>query len=118
MEVFVHADINDKSQTITIRGLGGLVIKKTAEDNFVEGISFLITGKDYSKKFKTDKNGEIRVEGLTPGEYTVTEISDKVTARYEIEEGKTVTVTTGNLAEVKFHNKLLRGQIVGRKRSR
>lgn len=57
VEVFVHADINDKSQTITIRGLGGLVIKKTAEDNFVEGISFLITGKDYSKKFKTDKNG-------------------------------------------------------------
>ena len=115
VEVFVHADINDKSQTITIRGLGGLVIKKTAEDNFVEGISFLITGKDYSKKFKTDKNGEIRVEGLAPGEYTVTEISDKVTSRYEIEEGKTVTVTTGDLAEVKFHNKLLRGQIVGRK---
>uniref|UniRef100_UPI002AC99CB3 VaFE repeat-containing surface-anchored protein n=1 Tax=Acutalibacter intestini TaxID=3093659 RepID=UPI002AC99CB3 len=115
VEVFVHADINDKSQTITIRGLGGLVIKKTAEDNFVEGISFLITGKDYSKKFKTDKNGEIRVEGLAPGEYTVTEISDKVTARYEIQEGKTVTVTTGDLAEVKFHNKLLRGQIVGRK---
>ena len=115
IEVFVHADINDKSQTITIRGLGGLVIKKTAEDNFVEGISFLITGKNYSKKFKTDKNGEIRVEGLAPGEYTVTEISDKVTSRYEIEEGKTVTVTTGDLTEVKFHNKLLRGQIVGRK---
>uniref|UniRef100_UPI002AC8B9B8 VaFE repeat-containing surface-anchored protein n=1 Tax=Acutalibacter intestini TaxID=3093659 RepID=UPI002AC8B9B8 len=115
VEVFVHADINDKSQTITIRGLGVLIIKKTAEDNFVEGISFLITGKNYSKKFKTDKNGEIRVEGLAPGEYTVTEISDKVTARYEIQEGKTVTITTGDLAEVKFHNKLLRGQIVGRK---
>ncbi len=116
VEVFVHADINDKSQTITVRGCGGLLIKKTAEDNFVEGISFLVTGKDYSKKFKTDKNGEIRVEGLTPGEYTVTEISDKVTARYEVQEGKTVTVTAdGKTAEVKFHNKLLRGQIVGRK---
>ncbi len=115
VEVFVHADINDKSQTIAVCGLGGLIIKKTAEDNFVEGISFLITGKDYSKKFKTDKNGEIRVEGLAPGEYTVTEITDKVTARYEIQEGQTVTVTAGDLAEVKFHNKLLRGQIVGRK---
>ncbi len=115
VEVFVHADINDKSQTITIRGRAGLIIKKTSEDDFVEGISFLITGKDYSKKFKTDKNGEIRVEGLAPGEYTVTEISDKVTARYEIQEGQTVTVTVGDLAEVKFHNKLLRGQIVGRK---
>ncbi|WP_217957945.1 VaFE repeat-containing surface-anchored protein [Acutalibacter muris] len=116
VEVFVHADINDKSQTITIRGRGGLLIKKTAEDDFVEGISFLVTGKDYSKKFKTDKNGEIRVENLAPGEYTVTEISDKVTARYEVQEGKTVTVTAdGKTAEVKFHNKLLRGQIVGRK---
>jgi uncharacterized surface anchored protein len=114
--VFVHADINDKSQTITIRGRGGLLIKKTAEDDFVEGISFLVTGKDYSKKFKTDKNGEIRVDNLVPGEYTVTEISDKVTARYEVQEGKTVTVTAdGKTAEVKFHNKLLRGQIVGRK---
>ncbi|WP_217959090.1 VaFE repeat-containing surface-anchored protein [Acutalibacter muris] len=116
VEVFVHADINDKSQTITIRGRGGLLIKKTAEDDFVEGISFLVTGKDYSKKFKTDKNGEIRVDNLVPGEYTVTEISDKVTARYEVQEGKTVTVTAdGKTAEVKFHNKLLRGQIVGRK---
>ncbi len=55
------------------------------------------------------------MEGLAPGEYTVTEITDKVTARYEIQEGQTVTVTAGDLAEVKFHNKLLRGQIVGRK---
>ena len=115
VEVFVHADINDKNQTISIRGRGGLLIRKTAEDNFVEGISFLVTGKDYAKKFKTDKNGQIRVEGLAPGEYTVTEISDKVTANYEIQEGQTVTVTTGDIAEVKFHNKLLRGQIVGRK---
>ena len=115
VELFVHADINDKNQTITIRGRGGLVIKKTAEDNFVEGVSFLVTGKDYAKKFKTNKNGEIHVDNLAPGEYTVTEISDKVTARYEIQEGKTVTVTAGDTAEVKFHNKLLRGQITSRK---
>ena len=115
LEVFVHADINDKNQTITIRGRGGLVIRKTAEDNFVEGVSFLITGKDYAKKFKTNEDGEIHVDNLAPGEYTVTEIADKVTARYEIQEGQTVTVTAGEQAEVKFHNKLLRGQIVGRK---
>ena len=84
-------------------------------DNFVEGVSFLITGKDYAKKFKTNEDGEIHVDNLAPGEYTVTEIADKVTARYEIQEGQTVTVTAGEQAEVKFHNKLLRGQIVGRK---
>ena len=114
VELFVHADINDKNQTISIRSRGALVITKTAEDNMVEGISFLITGKDYAKTFKTDKNGQIRVEDLVPGEYTVTEIADKVTAKYEIEAGKTVTVG-GGAAEVKFHNKLLRGQILGRK---
>lgn len=114
VEIAVHADINDKAQTITFRSRGGLIIRKTAEDNMVEGISFLVTGKDYAKTFKTDQNGVIRVDGLTPGEYTVTEIADKVTAKYEIEAGKTVTVG-GETAEVKFYNKLLRGQIIGRK---
>lgn len=79
--------------------------------------SGLVVGKEYTVKgVLMDKDGEIRVEGLAPGEYTVTEISDQVTARYEVQEGKTVTVTAdGKTAEVNFYNKLLRGQIIGRK---
>lgn len=116
IEVTTHADIDDKDQTVTIRRKGGLLIKKTAEDNFVEGVSFLVTGKNFTQTFTTNADGEIYISGLVPGEYTVTEIADKVTARYEVQEGKTVTVTAGEVpTEVKFHNKLLRGEIVGRK---
>ncbi len=63
-------------------------------------------------RFKGSPIVKIRAEGLAPGEYTVTEISDDVAARYEIQEGQTVTVSAGGFAEVKFHNELPRGQIV------
>ena len=112
----VHADIEDEAQTVTVNPKGGLIIKKTAEDNFVEGISFLVTGKDYAETFKTDAQGEIYIQDLLPGEYLVTELENEVTARYEIEAGKTVTVEAGeDAATVEFHNKLHRGNILGRK---
>ncbi len=116
LEVAVHADIEDKAQTVTVNAKGGLLIKKTAEDNFVEGISFLVTGKDYAETFKTDAQGEIYIQDLPLGEYTVTEIENDITARYVIEDGKTVTVEAGeDAATVEFRNKLRRGNILGRK---
>ena len=58
---------------------GNLEITKTVKgsDNTpVDGVEFTITGpNDYSKTVKTDKNGKISLQGLTPGEYTVTESS-------------------------------------------
>ena len=49
---------------------------------------------------------------LVPGEYTVTEVENDVTAKYIIEAGKTVTITSGDEpAEVEFHNKLKRGSV-------
>lgn len=116
LEVAVHADIEDKAQTVTVNAKGGLLIKKTAEDNFVEGISFLVTGKDYAETFKTDAQGEIYIQDLPLGEYTVTEIENDITDRYVIEDGKTVTIEAGEDAvTVEFHNKLRRGNILGRK---
>lgn len=116
LELAVHADIEDKAQTVTVNAKGGLLIKKTAEDNFVEGISFLVAGKDYAETFKTDALGEIYIQDLTPGEYLVTELENDVTARYVIEAGKAVTVTSGeDAATVEFHNELRRGNILGRK---
>ena len=115
LEVAVHADIEDKEQTVTVNHKGGLVIKKTAEDGIVEGISFLVTGKDYAETFKTDAQGQIYIQDLLPGEYLVTELDNDVTARYVIEAGKTVTVSGEDAATVEFHNKLRRGNIWGRK---
>ena len=111
-EVAVHADLEDENQTITIRHKGGLLIRKTSEDDFVEGISFIVTGDGYEETFVTDKQGQIYVQDLVPGEYTVTEVENDVTAKYIIEAGKTVTITSGDEpAEVEFHNKLKRGSV-------
>lgn len=112
LEVVVHADIEDEAQTITVNPKGGLLIKKTAEDNMVEGISFLVTGEGYAETFTTDAHGQIYIQNLKPGEYVVTEVENETTACYELEAGKTVTVTAGDEpTTVEFHNKLRRGSL-------
>ena len=53
---------------------GNLKIKKTSSDGKVEGFTFRITGVNgYDSTFTTDKNGEIFVDGLRIGEYTVSD---------------------------------------------
>lgn len=62
---------------------GSLKIVKTSSDKKVEGFSFRVTGTNgYDQTFKTDKNGEIFIEGLRIGEYTVSEVSDSVSSGY------------------------------------
>ncbi|WP_322203607.1 MSCRAMM family protein [Acutalibacter intestini] len=104
--------MEDKDQTIIIRRKGGLLIRKTSEDDFVEGIPFIVTGDGYEETFVTDKQGQIYVQDLVPGEYTVTEVENDVTAKYIIEAGKAVTITPNDEpAEIEFHNKLKRGSV-------
>ena len=115
VEVVSHADINDEAQTVIINPKGGLLIKKSSEDGILEGFTFLVEGEDYSETFVTDGAGEIYIEGLAPGEYTVTEQESDMTARYEIPAGQTVTVTAEEATTVEFYNQLLRGKITGHK---
>lgn len=111
VEVVSHADINDEAQTVTINPKGGLLIRKTSEDGVLEGFTFLVEGEDYSETFVTDGTGEIYIEDLVPGEYTITEQESELTTRYEIPAGQTVTVTAEEAATVEFYNQLLRGKI-------
>ena len=115
VEVVSHADINDEAQTVTINPKGGLLIRKTSEDGVLEGFTFLVEGEGYSETFVTDGAGEIYIEGLAPGEYTITEQESNLTARYEIPAGQTVEVTADQAATVEFYNQLLRGKITGHK---
>ena len=115
VEIISHADINDEAQTIIIAPKGGLLIRKTSEDGVLEGFTFLVEGEGYSETFTTDGAGEIYIEDLAPGEYTVTEQESDLTARYEIPAGQTVTVTADQAATVEFYNALLRGKITGHK---
>ena len=83
---------------------GSLKIVKTSSDGKVEGFSFRVTGVDYDQTFKTDKNGEIVIEGLRIGDYTVSEVSDKASAGYILPADKQATVKTGATTIVEMHN--------------
>lgn len=86
---------------------GNLKIKKTSSDGKVEGFTFRVTGVNgYDSTFTTDKNGEISVDGLRIGEYTVSEVSDNVSAGYILPADKKVTVKVGETVEIEMHNKL------------
>ena len=88
---------------------GTIALKKTSEDGVVAGISFVIKGeKNFNKTVTTDENGNITVEGLFPGTYTVTEQSiDK----YEPQETQTITLIGGKTTTVNFNNTLKRGSL-------
>ena len=93
---------------------GGAKIIKTSEDGRVDGITFTITGEGVNQTVTTDRNGEIRIDNLMPGTYTVTEQSyDK----YEPQESHRVTVLAGQTATVSFNNVLRRGELTVTKTS-
>ena len=86
---------------------GNLKIKKTSSDGKVEGFTFRVTGVNgYDSTFTTDKNGEISVDGLRIGEYTVSEVNDNVSAGYVLPADKKVTVKVGETVEIEMHNVL------------
>ena len=86
---------------------GNLKIKKTSSDGKVEGFTFRVTGVNgYDSTFTTDKNGEISIDGLRIGEYTVSEVSDNVSAGYVLPADKKVTVKVGETVEIEMHNEL------------
>ena len=86
---------------------GSLKIVKTSSDGKVEGFSFRVIGNNgYDQTFKTDKNGEIIIEGLRIGEYTVSEVNDKASSAYILPADQKVTVKTGETVTVTMHNEL------------
>ena len=87
--------------------VGSLKIVKTSSDSKVEGFSFRVTGANgYSEVFTTDKNGEILIENLRIGEYTVSEVSDGASAAYVLPADKTASVFEGAVTKVEMHNEL------------
>ena len=84
---------------------GNLKIVKTSSNGKVEGFSFRITGANgYDVTLKTDENGEIFIEGLRIGEYTVSEVADEVSAPYSRPADKKANVMTDSTTIVEMHN--------------
>ena len=87
---------------------GSVKIVKTAEDGKISNISFTVTGNGVNQTVRTNTSGEIQIDNLRPGTYTVTEQNyDK----YEPQESRRVTVVSGRTATVTFNNTLRRGNL-------
>ncbi len=84
---------------------GTLKIVKTSSDKNVKGFSFRITGNDYDRTFKTDKNGVIVIKNLRIGEYIVSEVKNKASKSYILPENKTAVIKHKAVTIVKMHNK-------------
>ena len=89
-------------------GYGSVKIIKTSEDGEVSGISFTVSGNGTEQTVTTNADGEMQLDDLRPGAYTETEQSSD---RYEPQEVRQVTVISGQVATVTFHNTLKRGSL-------
>ncbi len=89
-------------------GYGSVKIIKTSEDGEVSGISFTVSGNGTEQTVTTNAAGEMQLDDLRPGVYTVTEQNSD---RYEPQEVRQVTVISGQVATVTFHNTLKRGSL-------
>lgn len=86
---------------------GKLKIVKTSSDGKVKDFAFRITGENgYDIILETDENGEIFLDNLRIGDYTISEVSNTVSAMYVLPADKKATVKTGSTTIVEMHNVL------------
>lgn len=83
---------------------GNLKIIKTSSDGKVEGFSFHIVGDNYDETFKTDSKGQIYIEGLRVGTYTITEVEDSLSAGYKRPAPVEVELVVDETLTVNVHN--------------
>ena len=93
---------------------GSAKIVKTSEDGKVDGINFHVQGNGIDKTVQTKNGGQIQIDNLVPGVYTVTELTEE---KYEPQETRRVTVVSGQTATVTFNNVLKRGDLTVTKTS-
>lgn len=93
---------------------GSAKIVKTSEDGKVDGVNFRIQGNGVDKTVQTKNGGQIQIDNLKPGIYTVTELVEN---KYEPQEVRRVTVVSGQTATVTFSNVLKRGDLTVTKTS-
>lgn len=84
---------------------GSLKIIKTTSDGKKEGFAFRITGANgYDMTFTADAKGEIFIEKLRIGEYTVTELKNSASEGYKIADPIKITLVANETLTVKIHN--------------
>ena len=92
---------------------GSIKITKVSSDgNNIAGIEFKITGtsltgETFEATYKTNENGEIFIDEVLTGEYTIEELQSELNSGYIIPEAQTITVENDKTAEVEFYNQLI-----------
>lgn len=93
---------------------GSVKIIKESEDGIVDGLRFRVQGNGVDQTVTTKNGGQIQIDDLRPGIYTITEQTDE---KYEPQEVRRVTVVSGQVAAVTFSNTLKRGDLTVTKTS-
>lgn len=92
---------------------GSIKITKVSSDgNNIVGIEFKVTGtsltgEQFEKIYKTNENGEIFIDEVLAGNYTIEELSSELNSNYIIPEAQTITVENDKTTEVEFFNQLI-----------
>ena len=114
----VTINVNGGNPVVNKLQRGSLKVIKTFEgtDVPIQGVPFTITGKtlvgsEIVIHTQTDENGEIFLENLLAGEYTVTELDSDLTAGYYLSPAETIIVAHDQIAEMEIHNILQRGSL-------
>ena len=80
----------------------------------MDGVKFTVVGDGVNQTVTTNSKGEIQIDNLMPGTYTVTE---QTYDKYVPQETHRVTVLAGQTATVSFNNVLRRGVLTVTKTS-
>lgn len=94
---------------------GSAKIVKTSEDGKVDGISFRVQGNGIDKTIQTENGGQIQIDNLIPGVYTVTELTEE---KYVPQDVQHITVISGQITTVNFSNTLKKWQLSVTKRDK
>ena len=76
---------------------GNLKIVKTSSDGKIKGFAFRITGANgYDIILETNDKGEIFIDELRIGDYTISEVSNSASSMYVLPADKKATVELGS----------------------
>jgi len=114
----ITVEVNDGEAFRNYLMRGDLRVIKTFEgrDYPVAGVPFLIVGYTVvgvrvEIHAETDENGEIALEDLPIGGWTVTELAGDANIGFVLSPTQTVIITTDEIAELEIHNYRIRGDI-------
>lgn len=84
--------------------VGHVKLVKTSDDGVVANLKFQISGNGMDRTYTTDEKGEILMENLVAGEYTITEVDTP--NKYVQPKTQVVTVKPAQTTAVSFDNVL------------